>query len=606
MFCQKCGAVLEDGTKFCTNCGQKAENPAASEAVPATEATQEQMPVTEAASVQQATCEPQFVPAAQACAQMPPQPEKKPKKWLPIVIIAAVLVAAVVGALIAVPAIIDGLKEPGEYYAEIEYENILDKLDRVEENRVDFTDSKLESTLSVTLEQGAKDLIKGLGVDLDEYITGTKVTIDMDYTIKGDKTDMDLTLLLNDTDLLTVGMLVDMAAAEGYLDIPLLSPVPLSVSLEELDSEVTLDELRQTFGSYADMNTAVYGMLPFVEKYTKVAFDNIMPFEKEKAELTVGDLTAKYDLYTAHITNAQFAQMCLPVLQGLRDDADFRAALTSLLEAYAEMADEDATEALEEFYSEFDESIAACAEDAADETDTEVVMIYRVWMNGKEIMGREFKKPESEEDTPGVLGVYNVRVSGKQNTEILFDYGEICRFSGSAKRVGDLLTNGAYTFSYYDIDGEGGTVLDITVDRLDLGKLEENEYDMDITLTLGDAATALLDSEYAFLSDGSLKIVALGTAEQMTYTVEVWYTEKLLATVAVQSAVGEAEELTAPAGAIELDDSMLENFDIESAANTLLDRLKEAGVSAELIGVLRMAIKAGLGEVTVPSFGSDL
>ena len=96
MFCRNCGNEIPEGASFCTSCGTKVEAAQTAQAAPVENQT---TPVSQATPVSQDVPVSQAAPAYQA-PQMSPeiQPGKK-KVWVPIVVIAGILLVLTVLAL---------------------------------------------------------------------------------------------------------------------------------------------------------------------------------------------------------------------------------------------------------------------------------------------------------------------------------------------------------------------------------------------------------------------------------------------------------------------------------------------------------------------------
>ncbi len=551
MFCKKCGAELNDGAKFCVTCGTPTE--------------------------------------------VQPAKKARPKWLIPAVIAAAVLLVALVAMAICGPMLSNGIskavKEPGEYYADIEYKNLSAVIDVTEDNKVDLTDMKVDGGLTVKLEEGGKKLLKDmLGVDLNEYITGVELGLDFTTAMKKDQMQMDLGLLLNGTDLISAAVMMDLAAGEMYMDIPLVYDNAWRFDLKEMfaddDSiefyggEGYLALYREMMNGSGEMMEAIYGILPLVKDYMKVAADNMVPFEKSSETLEVGDLSAKYTVLTANVTEKQLAKTVRSVLVAMRNDKRLDSKLEALLKSFEYAMDEgELEEALRDFRDGLDEMITDLEEIEKTGDDVEVLFVYRVWMNNKgEIMGRELRAPEEEL----VVSLYNVIQSGKQNTEfVLISEDDRIELSGAAKRSGDVLKNGEYTLTVTEY-GDKIEMLEIAVEKLDLAKWEKGESDLALTLTFGRDIGEMMDSEMLFLRDIALKITAKGNSKNAKMTEVMLYDDAHIATVTFDGKQQKAGSIKPPKDAVDFTDDMAYELDIEAIVNELVDRLTEAGLDEEL------------------------
>ena len=256
MFCVKCGTKLDDGAKFCPNCGA-AQAPSAPASAPAAapvqptvgpaqphrSSTSRQQPVYEAPVRQAVYTEP--APAA---------PPKKKKKHVGLVIFLIIILAIAAGAFLMKDKIasyaLRSFAPAEKYYQHVEKQSISELSANASEAydtwvlaNKDADNMTSEGGMEIKLGSAGRDLLMGVvGPTLqqlnpeEDLAWLQSLSIEGGRITQGDLTSMQLRLTLNGTKLITLDLSADPANDKAYLAIPELKADYLEMPLSQLIS----------------------------------------------------------------------------------------------------------------------------------------------------------------------------------------------------------------------------------------------------------------------------------------------------------------------------------------------------------------------------------
>ncbi len=580
MFCKKCGTPLAENAKFCPSCGAVVELEVQAEPV----AAEETVVLNEESVLAQ-----QPVLAEQAA----PAPKKKPKPFKPLaIVIAAVAVVAAIGITLG-GRIVNGVKmlvmNPTDYYASVESANINEFIDNLSKNSFDYNNLKMTGNMSVEITDSGKNLLKDFNIDLDDYISGGKVGMNFDMDLKDDKYKMLLGVALNDTELVSGEIILDILGEKVYGKIPLISDKYFYGDMDEIGNvssgtSQALSELTLTISPEVRDE-----LLGYIKKYTKVMLKNGFEFEKESDKLTVEGVKVNATRLSADVSLKDLSKMLSATLKELKDDEKATEFICDKL--FEEIKATSLGEAINMDADDFEEMYLEALDEAIDGMKVEGnqdLCTYTVWVNGKgEVIGREIKT----EDKETVVGIYNAVASGKQGTEISVKAdGQEFAIKGTAKRSGDVVQNGSYTL---EVSGKKCIILE--VEKYDMSKAEKGEVEAKFTVKLGDDIYDLagIPSEAkAILKTVSLTFDMKTTDKTSQMLMSVNYGEDAVLNIGYNFNIGTAGEITVPSGAASVEDWGEDIGDGEEILNNLLNKLKQAGIKAEIIEMLEQAIAA--------------
>lgn len=553
MFCGKCGANLPEDAKFCSSCGNAIESVSADTTLPITEE-----PVVSRNLLQQS-----HAYTAAPSTETYTKPKKKGSKrgWI------ALLVAVVTVAFVAVffgNSIINHLKlavmDPTEYYASVEYQNIEAFLNALDKKAVDPQNYQCTGEISLKVTEELLDILEDIGLEWDYDMRELAVALSAQVNVKDDKIQANLGGKINSKEIISGETILDLAKEEVYVQIPLFSDKAFAVDMRDLDLDLpdTLPERKISEES-----------LSLLKTYAKILLENSPEFEKSKDELNVNGVTASYTLLRTEMTAEDLANMLIPVLKELkRDDkavaficGDFAEAMTG------DTWDEDY------FIDRIDALIDTMEYDMVDVDLFE----YKVWVDddGK-IMGREIK---TEEIT---AGIYNARNGGKQGTEILVkSNGMKVVFSGTAKRSGDELKNGAYTLEVFGLE-----MATVELKKFNVEKPQKGEFEAEFSVSLSQDALDLMDLSgmtASLVEDMSVNFKIESESKSGKFVMALNSDDKALLEIDLSGESGDGEKISVSKSVVDVEDYADEIDDIADILDELMDKLEKAGIDSELV-----------------------
>lgn len=346
MFCINCGKEVPEGKILCDECeaAQNLQHPE-EQAAPVAESTEEAAPVVEAA--EQPDTFQLNDPTAQSV--------KKTGKRFPVaaVIAAVALVAIVLTAVLCWGSIesffIRTFASPEDYLehvAEKQMEANISAfsgaygqmLANMSGNKELSSAAKLEMHLIMgeelmsMLETGMES--SGMSMDLSWL---NDIMISMDTNIQGDMTQMDMGVGLNNTTLLTLSMIMDMAGMDMYMGVPELSDHYLSADLSELDGAAmtpagsmtavqdSLDEIKELLPSEEYVNT-------LLNRYLQIILENVKEVEKDTDKVSVSGVEQKFNVLTATIYEEDLLNIAIAVLEDAKEDEELLNLIVGICE----------------------------------------------------------------------------------------------------------------------------------------------------------------------------------------------------------------------------------------------------------------------------------
>ena len=339
----------------------------------------------------------------------PQPPEKKShKKLFTTLIIVLVLLSISAVAYAFRSNIINTFsmmtKSPAEYYAFVEEKAVGDVLD-TELSYVNSADKKVaydtsvdvtydreqvDSLLKDNLGTGLTDIENNLGVKLDSF--GVKALI----ASNGSNAYESIGLKLNQVDIITMDMFIDIVKQEVLLCLPELSPAYLKQSLV-------------TDGTATGINTSNLSLLTpertndFIKRYDKIIVEQVKQVELSKnAEVNLDTISATCNQLTVIIDNDSIYEIVSTVLKEAKEDEyifDILPLLSMTKEEYQETIASAETNLKETINSSFPDG-------------SNIEMIVSVDNRG-DIIGRDIsvKTAGSSQGSVGYL------VLGKADTE---------------------------------------------------------------------------------------------------------------------------------------------------------------------------------------------
>jgi len=617
MFCQHCGAELEDGAKFCTTCGTPVEDFPATEQEPAPEAPAAEVPVAEAAPAAPGnTPVYQDVPDTPAEDEPPEPPKKKFNTRIAAIAAAAVIVIAIIA--ISFPALANFVSKtfskPEDYYHKVEMNNLDGFIEGIGNAYGSLLEAAgktdnigFEASVEVEAGKSLKKFLRDIGGDsyMDpEEMFGWIEAVKMDITSgrKGDYAGGGLGLSLNKNKILSANYVINMEEGELYAQVPELSKsyIDLSEALQAYQlyqfinslpydmrslanyiinaaGEVALDELEELVNKLVKQLPDQKAFEKLLEKYVRIAVECIDDVEKGRDELSAGDVEAKYTTLQVTIDDDTVRDMAEKILAELQKDKDVRKYIINVCNVF----DLDG----EDIYDEFLDALED-AEDEIDYIDFDDEVKMTLYVNGTgNVVGREIVSGGKDYSTTLKFAAVTRGTKGGIEVSMVSKYGkekyELFSLSGDGKLSGTTL-NGDLTLKV-----EGDAIGDISFEKFSIIKLKQGYLSGKLTFKPSKDLISqmyLSDTEESIVKKLSLT-VELDTEKKASHMKYILNSgDSALVSISVDYKQSSAGKYSAPKNAEEPYD-WLDTIDSGSVKD-VLKSLKKAGVPSDYLDAL--------------------
>lgn len=604
MFCRNCGSPIADDQKVCPVCGKVIEN----------------------------------APAPQEPEQTPEPPKKKSKersakksKRLPIIISATaiVLAAAIIVSVICWDNVSNFFAKtvmPAEdYYTHVEQSNVEQSVKLLYSalnmgSSLQNIEDGFTGSMKIELGESMEEFYKLAGMEGDlTWLENVEFVFDADASAKA--LDMDLTGKLNDTEILSTNMILDIENNNGYITVPQLFKkyiqVPLTAiytrgvaaedswesgeeSAEPSDSEdlsdisdelsAQLDELEAQLEKFLSAIPTEKVTSKLMVKYFDVLVDSLDNVEKESTKLEIEGVSQSCTLLTVELDGEAIVTATTAVLEEAVKDDEIKKIIQNFAEAYEEDGDElydTFTDAVEELLDEID---SLDTEELDELMGDEIVLKNWVASDGV-IIGREIEVAGSS------ILFASVEQGSKIATKINAkqDGTKLMEFKGSGKKSGSMI-NATYT-----LEIEKQEVLEIEVKDYDSEAFEEDGYlngefyfgagdDLDLSEMVSEELAPIMD-------DLRLGFGIQSGEKEFSFSTMLMNGKKPYITCSVGAKLRGYEKPSAPAKdqcvSVE-DENGLTELAGSVSFDQLIENLRNAGVPTEFVDQFEMLINGGL------------
>ncbi len=588
MFCKKCGTSIEEGGKFCPNCGEPVSS-------------------VDAAKVSNTPNRPDSGAQNQAIPPITYRPDgnnttqedkKNHKNWPIFVGVAAAAVVVIAVVFLNFPRINNfahkTFSSPEKYYQYVEKKAVKDMAGNVAEcydtmilDSLNFYDKSVEGELKVEFDEEGREMLGLLGLAGIDVSWIENVSVRGVSSIKGDTVSMEGGLNLNDTDVITGQVVLDTETECLYAQLPELNKKYLGINAGvDEDFEEIFEMLPQMQQSNKESIEAMPGrrdMEKLINRYALLALSCVDDVSKEKDVLSVDGVSQKCTKLKVTIDMETFCDMMETVLEEMKDDKDIKKIIIESARANNEntkMLLGESADA-EEVYELFQEGI----EDLLDELDymkdyeADEKIVMQVYVDGKgQIKGRTVKFGDMK------INVLAPKKGSRIGYELsVKEAGESIELSGMGKKSGDTVTGD------FDLKYNGTALINITTKKLNVEDMKKGLLNGQITVRASSTIGRVLGSVsgLSILEDISMTMDFSSSEKQYSCKARIDYDDKAMASISafVKSGKGTAASVPGKGSVVMIGDyedtDALEEWLEELDLNKLVSNLDKAGVPDE-------------------------
>lgn len=586
MFCGKCGRPTEGDKIICDECA--AAMAAAKQPAPEAPAAPAAPAAPEAPAAPKAPEAPAFTVNTDT-AFAPKKKKKGPVGWIiAAVVLVAVIVAAVLCCMITgmfnndadvddgtteqnQPAMMSGsmVESAGAAYGAF---------------LAGLQNPATTSDCTVTLNLG-EDLVSLL----QSTLTSQDVTVDVSWLesvalnlqtgMDSDSYGIDLGVGLNDTDILTLKVFMDITESVMYMGIPEVSDTYLSVAMTEEDMGFDPAILSTAMNAPKEMAATLAEELPSqeafeaaLEKYITLIAENLPEGEQEKESFEVKGISEELTVTTRKLTEKNAIDIVVAVLEAAKDDETVKQFITAVCDYTNSYNAMNAEMSGYEYISELNPSeIIAAIPDLIEELkDTDIddsTITLALYTDAEGNL-----RGGSLEDPDGNLLFDCVSVSGDSGTALQIDLPEDIQIYGQSsneKTDYELHVNGEMMLSVHaEVTSDGATLITLVPSA---ALLEELSYDYPV---LGMVSSANPELQLKLLDDGM--------------ELNLMLNDKVFAGVGLTAGTGNTYAPAKPGSSISAEDqTALMTWLTELDFTDVLQSLRDADVPEEYVNLLQ-------------------
>ena len=583
MFCEKCGAMITDGERFCGNCGapvdlsqhaapQQQNTPQETVMQNNTQPYGAQPYVLQQYGDQQYTGQPygdqQYAGQQYGGQQFSYQPEAPKKKGLGkkgLIGIIAAAVVLVVGGFLAFALATGLFLPPAAKLHRIEKKALHSAISTYDDN-IGKTASQDKGAVSIDIEAGEylKTFASSQGVDLSWL---NNLTLDYAVDTSSNVPGAQAKFSLNNVELAAFKVFVDTNANQILMGADGLSDCYAAMDMDDLGYGYS--NLSEMMAASGDSEEG----LKLVEKYFGLAVDTIDKVETSKGSITANGVTQNCTVYTTQFTDRMAVNMGKKVLTTARDDKELKKYLEKnypLLTSYIAAGRSGDMQTFDEFYANFiteiDEGLDSLDQSEMNIKD-EVLFTMEEYVSGSKIIGIKITT------NYGQSMFFGVAENGK-------NFGIEMTALGQTYLTGSGTKNGSRVSGDLHVFDDGTALADIKLTDFDAKKCE-GTMEISLSTEVWDELVSS-SSTASILSNASMKI----DFESNKTVIDILF----MGQSAVKATIKEGKKETLKP------DSSMPTVDVDEWAQTLdtsvlVERLRNAGVPEMYLSSLNSAAR---------------
>lgn len=465
-------------------------------------------------------------------------------------------------------------------------------------------------TLGDTVLSMLNSAIAGYGMDFDlSWLETIGLKMNMNYD--DELMQMIMGLNLNGEQLLSLDVIMDMAASMMYMGIPELNDEYLGGEMDMSDlqaSAATLQDMMTELAQVADKLPSEEEVNALLTKYMNVAIEALGDPAVGNETLSYGGISQNVTATTYTIRLSDVLNVAIEVLETAQNDQDLEKVLDALSEALAEIDMDgegyDLYQELMAMLPEALEEVRGEKADLAEEEDT-VGLTFVTYTDGDTQVGLKLityaysATGEYDEESGQWTTIrseayetefYYYSLHSGDNTAFVLEMAEALHLAGTGT-VKNGKANGTYTLTQNQ-QGETVEIMDIEVKDFDTEMLSQGIFKGTLRLIPSEELMEEAMGLSGFLSNPVLEIVMDLNAETADMAVNLYNGSSLLVGLAFNTKTTDDANVNAPNDYTDITDSTALSFWVMGMDfDNILDNLDDAGVPDELLDMLESALE---------------
>ncbi len=419
----------------------------------------------------------------------------------------------------------------------------------------------------------SSDILSKIGFPAKEL---GKISLAYSFNTDGNKLfGMDYDLKLGDTQIVSAEVYFDYAKQEMVVSVPEVFDKSLRFDISEVfaQNEAVFNALSEVdVYKFLPSEDLVRNILPNLVDAAFATLDNV---EQGKAEFTADNVTQTASYLETKFTVDVLADFFIGALEELKANQEVKLYIDRLEASLIEYSDtlEIESSDVEDLYDNMVGSIDDVIDEMEKTDDDTELFTLKTWVDGK------FDVIAFEVRVPNTCSVFTgVAVDGKNigyELEIEADNQTTLHITGAATREKSKI-NGSLDVFVQDV--HVGT---IKIENLDALPLKNGSINGTFILSPSSELNKSISASTG-LKDLSLAITVQSSKNAYSYEMSLFEKDSVLAKLTTDASISDGGAIIIPSDTTTNVESWVSSADI----NVILDRLKEAGISQDIISAL--------------------
>lgn len=631
MYCVNCGKEIADTDKVCRFCGESVNNFVVSQeetpvenavdTVDVDKVSDESIVDNNEAEVVEVN-EIEMVDTVELTGEgLEPVKKKisKKKKFTILGICAALVVAAVVGAVLFWDYVentaVNTFSSSDTYYHYVEGKNVdeiaesmgaaIGNLNKIfAENAANGKKSEISIKLGDVL---LDSLAKNLGVEKSEISWASDIDLSSVSSVKDGVSAGKTELSLNNKPILNIELVFKMENMSYFLRMP------------ELNKEYMLFKLPSNNGTDVDNATLmkIYKALPdeetttdIISRYLTVAIENIENVERDRVTVEANFVEQSCVELAAYIDEETVADIVEALLKEFRSDKEIKKVIEKIYQAVEPVSAKKFDMEYNDWMEKVDEAIDDIEEyeDSLGKLDFTII----TWVDSKgETIGREIVSLNYD----GQFRYLSTHNGTEVGIEACFldDNGKGYEFLGYGTIKQSKMSGNVELFEVNTKRDKKDLVANISIKDYDVDLIEDNYINGVFTITLSNDICKELANDLQlpvtainYLKKSAIELSITSSKDKASVKLRVLYDSDTVITISVTTTENEVVDITVPENGIKINDSGdLIDYIEDMKFDTFKNNLKAAGVPSDLVDAIFSIFAGGNVQQSQSDFSYD-